>query len=355
MADRIAAFREIMRVKPAAEGEAPEGIEHVQAFLERFGYMAGAPERGRVDRNTSEALRKFQEFNGLEPTGIFDERTREVMTFPRCGLPDMTAGAAFSTTCKWNKTDITFAFDTGTAQSPGVSAFDAIRAAFSTWAGAIPLNFKEVGAADGPDVQIGWRPASDPDVAGTGNSLVGGVLAHADFPPGCSVVTNALPKPVHFDDEEHTWVIGAVAGGFDVETVGLHELGHILGLAHSSVPNAVMAPTVAPNFTKRALTADDIAGAQSLYGTVAPPPPPPPPPTPAPPFPGRLLKFPPLTVGEDVRLWQGRMATRGFILGIDGKYGPESKRICMEFQTARGLQVDGIVGPITWGATFGTP
>ena len=99
--------------------------------------------------------------------------------------------------------------------------------------------------------------------------MVGGVLAHADFPPGCSVVTNSLPKPVHFDDTEHTWNIGAAPNTFDVETVALHELGHILGLAHSNVAGSVMFPTVSSNFTKRALTQDDIDGVRSLYPGVA--------------------------------------------------------------------------------------
>jgi Matrixin len=95
--------------------------------------------------------------------------------------------------------------------------------------------------------------------------MVGAVLAHADFPPGCSVVTSALPKPLHFDDTEATWCIGAVPDQFDVETVALHELGHILGLQHSSIGGSVMFATVSSNLTKRALTADDIAGIRALY------------------------------------------------------------------------------------------
>ncbi len=35
-----------------------------------------------------------------------------------------------------------------------------------------------------------------------------------------------------------------------------------------------------------------------------------------------------------------------------GKYGPKSKEAYMAFQRQRGLDVDGIVGPITWDATF---
>jgi peptidoglycan hydrolase-like protein with peptidoglycan-binding domain len=61
-----------------------------------------------------------------------------------------------------------------------------------------------------------------------------------------------------------------------------------------------------------------------------------------------------MTIGADVEQWQRRMVELGFPLDIDGKYGPKSKEACQRFQAQRGLQVDGIVGPITWAATFGT-
>lgn len=95
--------------------------------------------------------------------------------------------------------------------------------------------------------------------------MVGGILAHADFPPGYSVVVKGLPLPLHYDDQEHKWVDGAVANSFDIETVGLHEFGHILGLAHSSVAGSVMYPSVSPNFLKRTLTGDDRDAIRNLY------------------------------------------------------------------------------------------
>lgn len=75
----------------------------------------------------------------------------------------------------------------------------------------------------------------------------------------------------------------------------------------------------------------------------------------APPFRGRNLRHPPLTVGDDVRLWQERMIQRGHTLTADGKYGPRSKQVCSEFQRLQSLQVDGIVGPVTWAATWEAP
>lgn len=258
----VKAFPEIGRVAATRRGAKQEGLRNVQEFLNRFGYVRSmaAVEANALDDPTAFALANYQRFNQLPVTGEFDEATREHMTIPRCGHADLRQGVAFVTQCAWDKCGLRFAFDTGTNDIGGTGEFQAIRNAFQTWGSVVNVTFTEVGVNDNPDVRIGWRPAADPD-----HDMTGGVLAHADFPPGCSVITNTLPKPLHFDDEEHTWAIGAVASAFDVETVALHEIGHILGLAHSSVAGAVMAPTVASNFTKRNLTADDISGVQSLY------------------------------------------------------------------------------------------
>jgi N-acetyl-anhydromuramyl-L-alanine amidase AmpD len=73
----------------------------------------------------------------------------------------------------------------------------------------------------------------------------------------------------------------------------------------------------------------------------------------APPFPGRLLSN--YCEGEDVRQWQGQMSARGWSLGVDGMYGDESEHTCRQFQSEKGLQVDGVVGPETWAATWTAP
>ena len=91
-------------------------------------------------------------------------------------------------------------------------------------------------------------------------------------------------------------------------------------------------------------------------GAGAPPAPrPTPEPTQGPPWPGRLLRYPPLTVGDDVRIWQGRMAERGWRIGVDGQYGPQAAEVCKAFQREKGLEVDGIVGERTWGAAWQSP
>lgn len=75
----------------------------------------------------------------------------------------------------------------------------------------------------------------------------------------------------------------------------------------------------------------------------------------APAWPGRLIAYPPLTSGSDVYSWQARMRQRGWVVDVDGKYGPQSRGVCVAFQKEKRLDPDGIVGPLTWKTTWEAP
>ena len=159
------------------------------------------------------------------------------MAQDRCGLPDFPE-LEFRTIGAWNRRNLTFAFGPLTGQPVGTqAAMNAVRNAFVTWSAAgVGLQFTEVQTAQNPDIQIEWRPAKDPD-----HDMRGSVIAHSDFPPGFWIIVNRLPLPLHFDDTEHTWNVGAA---LDIETVALHGIGHCLGLLHEPVnQNAVMFPS----------------------------------------------------------------------------------------------------------------
>ena len=79
-------------------------------------------------------------------------------------------------------------------------------------------------------------------------------------------------------------------------------------------------------------------------------------------YPGYSLKFNPSAPEYNeapavVRIWQQRMKDLGYKINVDGQYGQQSVSVARQFQQAKGLGVDGIVGPQTWSASFspGTP
>ena len=62
----------------------------------------------------------------------------------------------------------------------------------------------------------------------------------------------------------------SLVSGVNFLYVATHELGHSLGLSHSSDPNAVMYPTYSKEDSKNfKLSQDDINGIQLLYGNTS--------------------------------------------------------------------------------------
>jgi hypothetical protein len=64
----------------------------------------------------------------------------------------------------------------------------------------------------------------------------------------------------------HTGAQPPSTGGYDLQHVLTHEIGHCLGLGHSTDPNAIMYATTTPGTAVRDLAYDDILGLQALYG-----------------------------------------------------------------------------------------
>ncbi|MBA0657017.1 hypothetical protein Goklo_009331, partial [Gossypium klotzschianum] len=72
-------------------------------------------------------------------------------------------------------------------------------------------------------------------------------------------------------DKDETWAVDfekvKSKAAVDLESMVTHEIGHILGLAHSSVKEAVMYPSLKPRNKKVNLKLDDVEGVQALYGS----------------------------------------------------------------------------------------
>ena len=152
----------------------------------------------------------------------------------------------------------------------------AIRNAFAAWSDVANVTFTEVmdsGLDHFEDLDAG-RNESGADIrigAFTFDGR-GGLRAQANIR---SVNTSSLRdfrgSTITFDLDEN-WALNAIDGDrrtLDVFNIAAHEIGHVLGLNHSSVEPALMNTSSAATETFRGPQADDIAGVRELYGPAA--------------------------------------------------------------------------------------
>ena len=92
----------------------------------------------------------------------------------------------------------------------------------------------------------------------------GGTLAQAYFPG--DVNRSLIAGDVQFDASE-SWEVGNGRGSAatDLLWVAVHEIGHALGLDHSSIRGSVMSHSVSPNHSFTALASADVDAVLRVY------------------------------------------------------------------------------------------
>ncbi|KAF7635263.1 ZnMc domain-containing protein [Meloidogyne graminicola] len=264
--------------------------EDVKNYLNQFGYFEKqegiAYDQKQGEHRTADqlledftleslksAITKFQEFAGLPSTGELDNKTIKKMKKPRCGMQDVEMirgkGSSRTTTLMWRKRKLIYRLEHTTNDLPTYMQKKALQMAFNAWSQYIPLDFEESKSNYGNvDIRIRFARKGHGDPWSFDGR--GGVLAHATFP---------TDGQLHFDDDEN-WAFMDVNKiksyrYTDLFWVSLHEIGHILGLSHSKVETAIMAPFYKDpselvdwrnNYLKPELTFDDINAAKNIYG-----------------------------------------------------------------------------------------
>lgn len=265
------------------KGDKVKGIHKLKKYLEQFGYLSydNSPTPSKSINGESDyfdgfleaAIKSYQTNYHLKATGKLDSETVREMMRPRCGVADVINGTNWMQTSsskrrqessveavsnydffpgspRWpaSNVNLTYAFLPGT---PG-NAKIPVSQAFDKWASATNFTFAQTQDYRNANLTIGFYGLFH----GDGNPFdgPGGTIAHA-----------YAPKDGRFHYDAHEpWAIGAVPGALDVESVALHEIGHLLGLGHSSVREAIMFPSISSGETK-GLHADDIQGITALY------------------------------------------------------------------------------------------
>lgn len=281
-------FQFLQHLEGCHKGQSVEGIHKLKRYLEKFGYLSYPHSNNSLSHANDDefdglldsAVKTYQLNHNLKVTGNLDSRTVKQMMMPRCGVPDIINGttwmrsgkkkhhhgpsslhtvshyAFFEGRPKWSKTHLTYTFRSSVQVIDMQSLRSICSQAFSRWAQVSHFTFSEAPQGTNADIEIGFHSGNHGD--GRQNEFDGplGTLAHA-FRPTIGWF--------HYDAEEN-WSTNPGPGMIDLESVAVHEIGHLLGLGHSSVPEAIMYAEFADNTIKRNLHGDDVQGIRALYG-----------------------------------------------------------------------------------------
>jgi Ca2+-binding RTX toxin-like protein len=163
-----------------------------------------------------------------------------------------------------NQTGVGF-FSGSTVSLSSVFKFDYVSVftqAFEAWSSVADIDFVQV-ADGGGNIGVGnsaYIRIGAGHIDGNYN-----VLARAFYPATAGSPQNyAYSGDMVFDSGETSfWTTSSLLA------VATHEIGHAIGLGHSSISNALMAPYYNPSITTP--MADDIAGARAIYGAAGAP------------------------------------------------------------------------------------
>ncbi|KAF3219191.1 S-methylmethionine permease mmp1 [Orbilia oligospora] len=245
-------------VEEVAE-EAGPAIKNILTHLACYGCLPSDSEIEKLEVSgplrqyaiLSIGLAGFQSRAGLPETGVFDVQTANHFNQPHChsncnrsgGTVDSAYAEGYTNK---NKKTITYCFNEYSGQLSVREIRDVFEKAFKDWEDLrkLPITFMEVAPHPGKgNIRVSWANSG-------GGGEAGPVFVSY---PQLGGMDESTPIEMYFD-EDTKWTVE------NLRKTVLHQVGHILGLEHSSLRNAVMWPA----FMNEAFGRDDLLATSKL-------------------------------------------------------------------------------------------
>lgn len=234
------------------------------SYLVQFGYLS--PEKLADIETLWKALGILRDLLGFDSDLAPDDILRvsfldKLLHAPRCGVPDHFEFAASPK--KWGNRELTYRITQYVDGLTNSEQDSIIEQAFRQWSDVCDMKFKQAKRTDLLGI----------DIINILISAGRGANDHFDGPFGTLAWAYLPSSPNFFGqlhmkfDQSETWSDSPSERGILMLNVACHEIGHLLGLEHSSVRGALMAPFYDPNIAKP-VKDDDILRIVKLYGVV---------------------------------------------------------------------------------------
>ena len=266
----------------SAPGARGEHVQRVYTYLARYGYfpnpvlaqqypgfvplVAEVPRDPEVyDATLERAVRAFQELHGLPMTGIADAATLALMTPRDCGFPDGQAAVQAAASDDPHRLgfhiartvpSLTWSIESAPPGETVESIAALVGEMAAVWETVHPGSFARVTNRRG-NFGIGFRTID-------GRSTDDNSDLQCDRQ--CILGQAAGSSGITLDATERWSFRGPIPApdgpGFnglsvDLQSVVLHEIGHVLGIQHSDRQGAVMFPRYTRGSLNRSLSEDD--------------------------------------------------------------------------------------------------